>query len=230
MRRPLEWRFPTVAKPCLIRADGVGLFSIRPYSDDLFHSLPGQEPAVERIIRSYLKDGATFVDAGANIGFYTILASKIVGPRGKVLSIEMIPETAKILRRHIHANDCHNVTLHEGALASKGGEFLSASIKPGHSGASSIAQDFGLTRVTVKTITLADILEGCDCIHLMKMDLEGAELGALEGLGNQLKKVRQLIFEERSGFEVSNYLETNGYSLKRIDSSNVLATLIAIGI
>ena len=117
-----RWQFPAVRKDCAVVSRGVGIFKIRGRTDDLFHVLPGQEPAVEGVLRSRLQPGDTFIDAGANIGFYTVLGSQLVGPEGHVISCEMIPVTAGILRQHVRLNDCRNVTVKEGALAATAGD------------------------------------------------------------------------------------------------------------
>lgn len=58
---------------------------------------------------------------------------------------------------------------------------------------------------------------------MMKMDLEGAELGALRGLGDAILKVRAIVFENRDSPEVVQFLENHEFSVKRIDGNNALA-------
>ena len=81
-----QWQFPMVEEDCMVISKGVGTFQVRASTDDLFHALPMQEPAVETTIRSLLRPGDTFVDAGANIGFYTVLASQPPSVREVVAS------------------------------------------------------------------------------------------------------------------------------------------------
>lgn len=70
-----QWQFPMVEKDCSVISRGIGTFHVRAQTDDLFHVLSMQEPSVETSIRSILRPGDTFIDAGANIGFYTVPAS-----------------------------------------------------------------------------------------------------------------------------------------------------------
>ena len=182
-----------------------------------------QEPAVEKTIRSILKPGDTFVDAGANIGFYTVLASKLVGDQGWVLAFEMIPDTARILASHVQHNECRNAAVVEGALGETAGKKVVATLVDGKSGQSSIASEKGNIKPEVTTITLADKLQHIPEVDLIKMDLEGAELGALRGLGSDLQKVRAIIFENRGNRDVVEYLEQRGFDVTRLDGSNALA-------
>lgn len=223
-----NWQFPMLIGDCAVNANGVGKFKVRAYTDDLFHVLPGQEPAVEKVIRARLQPGDVFVDAGSNIGFYTILASQLVGTYGKVFAIEMIPETAAILRAHVEMNRCLNIEVHEGALASVAGKFVTASIKNGRSGACSIVHQFDGASINVESIVLSDVIRNVAFVKLIKMDLEGAELGALEGLGSDLQKVEAIIFENRHEPAAEAFLLANGYSIRQIDGGNALAERVHV--
>jgi hypothetical protein len=101
---------------------------------------------------------------------------------------------------------------------------VAASIKPGHSGASSITRQFGYIEVNVTTITLSEVLAQDSPVHLLKMDLEGAEMSALQGLGGDIRKVNKIIFEDHFGSVVSEYLQDLGYTITRLDSSNSIAS------
>jgi len=217
-----QWQFPMVEHDCAVISKGIGIFQVRARTDDLFHVLPMQEPAVEKAIRSLLRPGDTFVDAGANIGFYTVLASQLVGAQGHVISFEMIPTTAEILRSHVRQNDCSNVKNIEGALAEASGKTLKASIMAGKSGQASIARSSGTTEIEVKTVTLAEQLADYPSIRLIKMDLEGAELGALQGVEKDLGKVEAIIFENRGAQDVVNFIKEHGFEVTRLDGNNAL--------
>ena len=70
-----EWANPTVDRPCRV-SSALGTFHVRPHSDDLYVTLPGREPAIVSQIRR-LRKGDCFVDAGAHIGVYTVLACSV---------------------------------------------------------------------------------------------------------------------------------------------------------
>lgn len=218
-----RWQFPMVDQDCTVISRGAGRFLVRAGTDDLFHVLPGQEPAVETAIRSALRPGGVFVDAGSNIGYYTIIASKIIGPDGRVLACEMMPLTADILRSHIEMNAADNVSVIEGALADIEGATLTASHPHGKFGQASIARGDQGSAVAVRTRTLEAILDQVPQVQIMKMDLEGAELGALRGLGSAISKVEAIVLENRDDPEVLRYLADHGFDVSRIDGNNVLA-------
>jgi FkbM family methyltransferase len=218
-----QWQFPMVEDDCSVISKGIGTFNVRRRTDDLFHVLPMQEPAVETAIRSILRPGDTFVDAGANIGFYTVLASQLAGGDGHVIAFEMVPTTADILRSHVKRNDCANVKVIEGALAEVSGKTLKATIMSGKSGQASIARSGGTTEIDVETVSLAEQLADYPSIRLIKMDLEGAELGALKGLEVDLGKVQAIIFENRGAEDVVTFIEEHGFEVTRLDGNNALA-------
>jgi tRNA/tmRNA/rRNA uracil-C5-methylase (TrmA/RlmC/RlmD family) len=110
-----EWRNPELLKDAEVLVPGFERFMVRAKSDDLFHLLPASEPEVVSVLRHYLREGSVFLDAGANIGFFTVLASKLVGQSGTVLAVEMMPDTAAILRKHVALNRCENVKIIEAA-------------------------------------------------------------------------------------------------------------------
>lgn len=212
-----------VDQDCTIISKKIGLFAVRAGTDDLKHILQGQEPSVEAAIRTLLKPGHIFVDAGANIGFYTILSSKLVGDEGQVISFEMIPKTAEILRFHVVKNNCSNVKVIEGALAETPGLKVYASLFDGRSGQSSIINANRKNKVEVRTLTLQEQFKDFKKIDLMKLDIEGAELKALEGLSADLRKIEAIIFENRETLEVVEYLRAHGFKISRLDRNNALA-------
>ena len=67
------------------------------------------EPNLTAWIQSRLKPGDCFVDVGANVGYFSLLASTLVGPSGKVISIEAIPRTFEVLTGNLDANGARNV-------------------------------------------------------------------------------------------------------------------------
>lgn len=82
----LESQNPILLADAQVQVCGVGAFFVRSYSDDLWHVLPWREQAVVKTVKGRLGKGDIFVDAGANIGFYTILASRIMA-----IPVECLP-------------------------------------------------------------------------------------------------------------------------------------------
>ncbi|MDR7505918.1 MAG: FkbM family methyltransferase [Armatimonadota bacterium] len=60
-------------------------------------------------ILDHLSPGDVFVDVGAHIGYWSILAARIIGPEGKVVALEPDPEAAELCRSNIHANELSGI-------------------------------------------------------------------------------------------------------------------------
>ena len=69
------------------------------------------EPEELDLLRKCLKPGANFLDIGGNIGYFTIIAAKHVGPLGKVIAFEPEPHNFEILRRNVELNKLRNVMI-----------------------------------------------------------------------------------------------------------------------
>jgi FkbM family methyltransferase len=145
------------------------------------------EPGTVKLVKKLLKDGMTFLDLGAHRGYYTLLASKLVGEKGRVFAFEPAPENFALLKTNVKGRS--NVTLVQKAVSNKSGTarfFLSAKNTANHS-----LYDTGDNRelVDVEVTSLDDFFKGKDSkIDFIKMDIEGAELTALEGMAELIKK------------------------------------------
>ena len=221
------WQDPQLIFDVTVNVPKIGKFTLRKFSDDLWHVFPSRERANVNYILSNLKKDDFFLDAGANIGFYTVLAAKIVGPKGRVIAIEMMPDTAEKLRSHLKLNKLDNVTIVQNALSDKTDQVVIARTKVGHYGQATIlnskTEEFGFSEFKVSTTTLDEITRDIEEVSILKMDLEGAELSAIRGGALCLKKVNNIIYES---FECANedQLETAltefGFSLSRLDGNN----------
>ena len=149
------------------------------YFDILDH-----EPLTSKVFTSLLKPGCVVVDVGANIGKYTLLASGLVGPSGRVHAVECAPETLALLRNNVRRNNLQNVEIHPFAAASVRGT-LTLNVtaiglswfKPGPQWP--VVKGSGTT-VSVPAIPLDDIIRSP--VHLVKIDAEGADLEVLKGM------------------------------------------------
>lgn len=227
-----QWQDPCLLRDAAVEVPGIGRFLLRERSDDLWHVLPWREKALLEEIGRRLKPGDVFIDAGANIGVYSVLASRLVGPSGRVIAIEMMPDTADRLEQHITINGLHNVTVVRNALSDVAGSIVTATVQAGKFGQATIAEDserYGLgTCIEVTTITLDEIVGGVADIALMKMDLEGAELPALRGAADATAKLKAVIYESwgsrcsEDGVVDRIFMES-GFRLVQIDGNNWLA-------
>lgn len=223
------WQDPLLVRPAAVTVPGVGRFRLRARCDDLWHVAPWRERAVFGAIARLLRPGDWFVDAGANIGCYTVLAGKRVGPRGRVDAFEMIPETATRLSEHVALNGLENVTIHRLALSDVPGEQAEASLRLGHPGQASIVRPPrpGARTFAVETTTLDAALTAAGPVRLLKLDLEGGELRALAGGRQLLGRVDCVIYERRpeevEGDPVGALLREAGFRIRPLDAANLLA-------
>ena len=202
----------------------VGVFHLRAGTDDPIHVMRWREPHVARELEARLRPGDTFVDAGANIGFYSVMAARIVGPRGRVVAIEMMPDTARQLRRNIEANSGANVTVHERALTSHAGQTIHAVSDGRKLGQARLAGTTGEGAVQVRSAKLDDILGEIDGIRLIKMDIEGAECDALRGGSHVLPNVEAIVFENNlKDPNVVEVLRSHSFGVRHLSGSDYVA-------
>jgi len=151
------------------------------------------EPHVTRVMRPLLQPGTVMIDLGANIGYYTLLAAARVGSTGKVIAFEPSVENCLLLHRSLQANHYENAVLHNVAVAD------TASIVGFrmHDSNGSIIPDHASTHPEqVHTVTLDDVLRDEPRIDLIKMDIEGAEGRALQGMHRVIQRCHPIIFTE----------------------------------
>jgi FkbM family methyltransferase len=192
---------------------GLGVAAVRGGTDDLYYLLPDREGDVDAFIRSRLREGAVFVDVGANVGYYTLVASKLVGVVGRVYAIEPVPSTATLLRVNVKLNGCSNVVVYEVAAWSTRGSLTLKILASMYGYASAVREG---ASVTVDASTLDDILRDEASIHLIKIDVEGAELDVLKGAQSTLCRTRYMVLElSRSAREVLRMLLDAGFACKR---------------
>jgi FkbM family methyltransferase len=160
------------------------------------------EPLETRLLLERLKPGQTFVDIGANIGYYSLLAARKVGPGGKIFAFEPDPENFKLLQKNIAANGYENVTLIPKAVSDSQGE-AKLYLNPKNLGDHRLydSKD-GRAFVTVLKTTLDDVFQSLESgPDFIKMDIQGAEGGALAGMRDLLKKSPRIILVSEFGPE-----------------------------
>jgi FkbM family methyltransferase len=159
----------------------------------------------EKDIRDYiaqsLAEGDIFVDVGANIGCFTLLASKLVGGQGRVLAFEPQAEAFGRLSANVQLNSLSNIELNNFALGAAAGEMKLYSSGSDWSHCSSLhpsswhnEQIFS----TVKVVKLDDVLSQASVkqVKLIKIDVEGGELDVLRGAENVLLEFKPRLLIE----------------------------------
>jgi FkbM family methyltransferase len=159
------------------------------------------EPEISSVISGILEPGDIFVDIGANIGYDTLLGSKLVGPEGGVVSIEAAPDTFRRLKENVARNGCQNVRTENLAASDKRGRLSMFSVSSTNLGAASTIPRIGNVRIAeVDAFPLDEILTQQELIRakLIKIDVEGAEYGILQTIIDKLSiypRDMQLIVE-----------------------------------
>jgi FkbM family methyltransferase len=149
-----------------------------------FGFLAGRERA---LIARTVRPGMTAVDVGANIGFHTLTLARAVGFSGRVHAIEPDPRNFRLLARAVHEAGCTHVQLHRAAASDHAGTvtlYLAAANRGDHR---LYAADEPRDSVTVATIVLDAVLATESRVDFIKMDVQGAEVAVLRGLGATLE-------------------------------------------
>lgn len=185
--------------PVEVQLDGYSLF-VRPSDHDIgSHILQTKqyEPHVTRVVHEVLRPGNTFVDVGANIGFFTALAAHKVGPSGKVVAIEPMDKNVQLLYATVWRNAFQNVQVFPYAASDAEG-LLPMATGPGTSNGQIMlgGAEAKLPAVFAQARRLDDLLADLSFLHLLKIDIEGHELLALRGFGERLAQYRPRLLTE----------------------------------
>jgi FkbM family methyltransferase len=135
----------------------------------------------QEVLKQVLKPGMVVYDVGANAGFYSLIASRLVGPSGCVFAFEPLPSNLEFIRLHIRINRISNVSVIPAAVAGGDGEamfILSEHAEMGRLAGSTDATS-SMGKLLVKTVSLDGFATQYKAPDVIKMDIEGAEVEAL---------------------------------------------------
>jgi len=180
------------------------------------------EPELQKAIRHWVQPGMVVYDVGANIGYISLLMAKAVGSQGKVYSFEALPINIERLKQNILSSNTEvPITVVHAAVTNKDQpvEFLvheSTSMgKVAGAAGREVAYE---TRITVDGITL-DTYQSKNNIpapDIIKMDIEGGEVLAVDGMHRLLHEHHPILFIELHGPEsaraVAKVLDDYGYT------------------
>jgi FkbM family methyltransferase len=174
------------------------------------------ESEKQRVISQEVKPDTVFYDVGANVGFYTLLASALV-VSGRVVSFEPVPRNISYLKRHLDLNHAKNVDVYALAISDKNGVARFRAEVSGYMGHISSEGDF-----TVQTATLDSLVQDGRILppNYIKMDIEGAEYQALLGARACFERYRPTLFLATHGAEIYEQcfglLKSWGYEIRSI--------------
>jgi FkbM family methyltransferase len=207
----------------------LGTFFINPCSHlgyDLCNA--GYEPGTVSVLKKHLMAGGTFIDLGANEGYFSVIASRLVGQTGKVIAVEPQSRLQRIIERNLLLNGCTNVQVCKAVITSRTAEFTLRLSSEMNTGSTSLyPKSYRPTRTeVVQGYSLADFLEKTAVGHcdLMKVDIEGGEYDAFMSAGEVLKagiikrialEIHNSLLERRgvSGADLHNHILSCGYHL-----------------
>jgi FkbM family methyltransferase len=171
-----------------------GTFFINPISNfgSILLGVAKYEPQMVSVLRRYLRPGAVFIDLGANEGYFSVIASGIVGTHGTVIAVEPQSRLQNVIQTNLDANDCFNVRLVRCALSGRTEKVRLALAPDINIGSSSLFRQtkYVLPTEEVQSFCLDEFLDrvGVDHCDLMKVDIEGSEYDVFMAAGDVLRK------------------------------------------
>ncbi len=179
-----------------------------------------------RRFEQLVKGGSSVYDIGANVGYYSLLASVLAGEEGIVYAFEPCPENVVILRKHLEINKITNVIIFEKAVYSKAGSLcfaLGSNPSTGH--VTSESSDCMVSAIVLDSFVRDGNLRPPD---VMKLDVEGNEYETLLGAEGLIRQYHPIIFLATHTWELHgkccSFLRKNGYRLLPTDDRPVEAS------
>jgi FkbM family methyltransferase len=200
--------------------------SFAPWGAQSYAVLTGthEVQVTQALIRS-LRAGDHVWDVGANIGYLTLLAARIVGPGGRGVAVEPDPDCAAAIRTNAGLNGLDMVDVVEAAAAERSGvaELVVVRDRLWTRLASVGDHHEGEARVEVRTLALDDLDRPPPA--LVKIDVEGAELDVIAGMTRLLREARPIVVCEMHGrnAEFCAAMDAAGYRVTNLDGPEPVA-------
>jgi len=190
------------------------------------YALGTYEPHICTLIQSYLHEGETVMDIGANIGYFTLLMASKVGPQGRVIAFEPVPTVYNVLLENLRLNASAHVCAECQAVAEvEDVAYMQSDTENPLSFVGHLSESGDLE---VKTITVDDYVHavGLNGLDFVKIDVEGAEDHVLQGMINTLKYLKPTILLEMHANDGGNslglcLLKQEGYQLLRVEKDGL---------
>jgi FkbM family methyltransferase len=233
-----QWRSQTLRRVCtwgasllkgrdgvILRGTGQGLRFNVAGSHSAF-ILGNHETEVQEFLAAVLRPGMTYYDVGANVGFFAVIAARLVGPSGHVVCFEPLPANAKQIEYNARLNGFSNIAVRCEALGgSNRTEVFQTSAEPTWGMLATVgkAPDKVSGQIPVNVRTLDSIFAAGNLPRpdVIKMDIEGAEAEALTGAMKLLQTSRPLLVIElhRTNLAVTTILDKLDYRSAVLGSS-----------
>jgi FkbM family methyltransferase len=194
-----EFLARNVGLPVEVPMDGYSVF-INPLDHDIGQSVRDRrqyEPHVTAVVRECLHEGNVFVDVGANIGYFTLLAAHLVGAAGRVVAIEPMDKNVQLIYLAAQKNGFEQIRLHQCAASDRRG-LLAIATGAGTSNGQALhaSAQAGWHGLMTQSCLLDDLVADLPRIDLVKLDIEGFELLAWRGFRGALARHRPRVLTE----------------------------------
>lgn len=183
---------------------------------ETYYWLGFYEIDVQRIFHNMIRPGFIIYDIGAYLGFFSLLAGRLTGPKGRVFAFEPIPKNTERIQQHIHLNQMGWVFCISKAVMGKTGKARTKAYLDRDDWASFIEESDSLEsglELVVELTTLDEFVfrEGHPAPNLIKIDVEGAEGEILSGAQRLLREFKPVVICELHGHELAKqvYEELN---------------------
>jgi FkbM family methyltransferase len=200
------------------------------------------EPHMSAVIKAVLDPGMTFVDVGANFGWFSLLAANRVGAQGRLVAVEANPETFEILTANLEINGFSGISQTWKNAAWHEKASLDFHVMRKHKGSASLRSEVqesarafhdDTETIRVEALPLDDML-GDGPVHMVKIDAEGAEPNVLRGMTKTIERNKDLCVSiefascwypnggaERFLDEIEHY----GFKIRRIGNNGQLLAM-----
>lgn len=209
-----------------LRTSWGGLLSVDPSRDigNCIFTTGIYDLTVTETLLRLISPGATVVDAGAHVGYMTILAAIAAGPGGKVVAFEPNPQLFTWLQQNVRRNSVigclAEITLHQAALGESSGQALLEIPPPSRTNDGLARIGVGdppdVQSIPVPVFALDDLLDNAT-VQVLKLDVEGHEPYVLRGAAKALRerRIEQVVFEDHGieSSETVQLLHRAGYSI-----------------
>jgi FkbM family methyltransferase len=184
------------------------------------------EPAMQKIMVNIIKENSVVYDLGANNGIHGLLMARLVGEKGKVYNFEPLPSNLEEIEMNFRLNSISNyVNIHAAVFSVNGTQNFEIG---DHAKQGFISDKPQNKSIAVPTITLDSFIDsGNPGPSFIKMDIEGAEGGALEGFEKHIDQFRPFMIIELHSPEqdmmVGQFLKKHSYEAYRFDTFRKLS-------
>ncbi|MDR2645578.1 MAG: FkbM family methyltransferase [Holosporaceae bacterium] len=211
------WKYLRMKKPIIMKWTNNLILRIHP-NNEVFRALFVRgiyDPNLAVVINTLLSEGGVFLDVGANMGYISLLAGKVVGAKGHVYALEPCSRDFTRLLDNINLNDFSGiVSARQLAVSDKSGEEELLIAVEERSSLNTLGSEIpvkgveaiGMEKVSITTIDEFVKKEKIRKVDVLKLDIEGSELKALEGARKTIAQCRPAIIlgHNRSALKACN--------------------------